>query len=131
MDPLVRWPIEDTVPTFLYRAINCFFIARYKNVGTVSSMGHRTLGIRLLNCIIGRGGGGDCGGCLDRKVLQIYFGHYSVLTQLDVVCWCTSLNGKELLNRILLSTLKVNLHSNCVSLTVYEITATTAFVPRA
>ena len=25
-----------------YRAINCFFIARYKNVGTVSSMGHRT-----------------------------------------------------------------------------------------
>ena len=80
----------------------------------------------------GEGGGGNCGGCLDRKVLQhISFGHFSVLIHLDVVCWCTSLNGKELLNKILLSTLKVNLHANCVSLTVYEITATTAFVPRA
>ena len=66
------------------------------------------LGIRLLNCIIG-GGGGNCGGCLDRKVVHIYFGHFSVLTHLDVVCWCTSLNGKELLNGLLLSTLKVNL----------------------
>ena len=40
------------------------------------------------------GGGGYSGGCLDRKVLHIYFKHFSVLTHLDVVCWCTSLNGK-------------------------------------
>ena len=38
---------------------------------------------------------------------------------------------KGLLNGILPLTLKVNPQANRVSLTVYEITATTAFVPRA